>query len=145
MEPNQEIAMGEVMAMCRLAWEQRSKVDEMARLQSIESGILETLKAKVLAYMEQYELEKMHVPGFGTLSQINRFTVTVPKGDQKLEFFEYLKENGTFEDMATVNSMTLNSWFKEKMDEALAEGNIEFKIPGLSEPKVNKTLGFRKG
>lgn len=142
---SQEIVMGDFQALCKKAWEQRSRVDEMARLQSIESGILEELKAKVLAYMEQYELEKIHVPGCGTLSQINRFTVTVPKGDNKLEFFEYLKVNGTFEDMATVNSMTLNSWFKEKMDEALAEGNIDFKIPGLSDPKMNKTLGFRKG
>jgi len=140
-----EIDMGTFNDLCRQAWEQRTKVDEMARLQAIESKILEEMKAKVLAYLEHYELEKQHVPGFGTLSVQNRFTVTVPKGDNKLTFFDYLKENGIFEDMATVHSQTLNSWFKEKQEQALAEGNLEFSVPGISEAKIMKTLGFRKG
>ena len=143
--PAQKIDMGEFQALCQKAWEQRQKVDEMVRLQGEESKKLEELKAKVLAYLEHYELEKQHIPGFGTLSVQNRFSVKVPQGDNKLTFFEYLKENGMFEAMATIHSNTLNSWFKEKQEEALAKGILDFKVPGIDEAKLVKTLGFRKG
>jgi hypothetical protein len=142
---NQQIDMGEFQSLCAEAWKQRAKVDELTRVASEESKKLEELKAKVLAYFEQYELEKQHVPGFGTISVINRFSVKVPQGDNKLAFFEYLKETGIFEAMATVHSQTLNSWFKEKQEAALNEGNLEFSVPGIDEAKLVKTIGFRKG
>lgn len=141
----ESIDMGQFNELCRQTWEQRAKVDELARIASEESKKLEELKAKVLAHCTHYELEKHHVPGFGTLSVQNRWSVKVPQGDSKIAFFDYLKENGIFEAMATVHSQTLNSWFKEKMEEALGAGDIEFAVPGLENPKIVKTIGFRKG
>ena len=139
------VSLQEFTKLCEDTWKMREEVDELSRVQKVAANKLEDMKAKVLAYMEHYELEKQHIPGCGTLNTINRFSVKVPQGDDKLAFFEYLKGIGSFEDMATVNSNTLNSWYKEKLEAALAEGEIELKIPGIAEAKINKTLGFRKG
>lgn len=131
--------------LCKDIWEQRMKVDEMASALKIETSKLEGMKAKVLAYMEDSEIEKQHVPGYGTLSMQNMFSVKVPAGDNKAEFFEYLKERGIFEDMATIHSATLNSWYKQEIDAAIEEGNADFRIPGIEEPKIVKRLGMRRG
>jgi hypothetical protein len=132
-------------SLCKAIWAQRIKVDEMASALKIETCLLEMLKAKVLAYMEASEIEKQHVPGFGTLSVQSMFSVRVPTGDRKAEFFEYLKECGTFEDLATVHSATLNSWYQQELEQAIAEGRDDFRAPGIEEPKIVKRLNMRRG
>ncbi len=129
--------------VCRIAWAQRRKVDALTREVNAESKKLEEMKAKVLAYMEQSGLEKQHIPGYGTLYTISRFTVKVPQGDAKLSFFEYLKGRGIFETLATIHSQTLNSWYSDELDEAVKQGNVDFKIPGIDEAKNSKSLGFK--
>lgn len=138
-------ALSDFAALCRDIWEQRIKVDEMASALKIETSQLEKMKAKVLAYMEESGLEKQHVPGFGSLSMQNMFSVKVPAGDRKAEFFEFLKEKGIFEDLATVHSATLNSWYSQEMAAAIEDGNYDFKVPGIEEPKIVKRLGMRRG
>lgn len=132
-------------AACTECWAQRVKVDEMTREVNEESKRLEELKSRVLGFMEEAGIEKQHIPGFGTLSAQTRFSVKVPQGDGKREFFEYLRSLGIFEDLATVNSQTLNGWYKERLDEAIEKGDLGFRVPGIEEPKSVKTLGFRRG
>lgn len=139
------VSMQEFTNLCNETWEMYRKVAEESERIKVLSEKLNEMKSKVLAYMEHYELEKQHIPGYGTLSITNRFSVRVPKGDDKLKFFEFLKEKGVFEDMVTVNSQTLNSWYKEQLEEQLNAGNPDWMAPGIGEAKLSKTLAFRKG
>lgn len=139
------VTLEEFNKLIAAIWAQRTKVDEMTRAVNHESKVLEDLKYKALAFMEAAEMEKVHTPGHGTLFMQNRFSVKIPQGDDKVTFFNYLKETNQFETLATVHSQTLNAWYKEAMEEAASQGKYDFKPPGLPEPFLTKTLGFRKG
>lgn len=80
----------------------------------------------------------------GKIILTTRFSVTVPKGDEKERFFTYLKDRGIFEDMATVNSQTLNAWYRSEMDQAKENGDFDFQIPGIKEPMAYEQLQLRK-
>ena len=84
---------------------------------------------------------------YGTLSVAQRLSVSLPKDDKEREdFFNYLKDTGMFDTMITVNSNTLNSWYKAKKEELEEQGCFDFmKIPGLPEPRTMEIIQFRKG
>lgn len=106
---------------------------------------------------ELFELNKVILAEFDRLDKtsyvgrrcqvvrVQRPTVTVPKDpDQRDAFFRFLKERKIFENLVTVNHQTLNSFYKAEIEQAIEEGNHEFKIPGLEEPKLHEYLTFRK-
>lgn len=145
MQKDSMIDLKSFQELCQKAWEQKKKLEEMSAQVTAEGKILEGLKSKVLAHMQANDLQKQHVSGFGTLSIKTRCSVKVPQGDDKLVFFDALKKDGIFETMATIHSATLNSWYEERMQEALDRGEIEFKYPGIQTPKDVMTIEFRKG
>jgi len=74
----------------------------------------------------------------------HRTSVRVPKErEEKLAFFSYLQEKGVFEDMVSVNSNTLNAYYKEQLEQALEQGDVDFRIPGIGEASIKKTLQVR--
>ncbi len=141
----ESIELGDFQELGIQVWKARQAYDEAQRIASEASKTLEDLKAKVLAYMEQYNIKKQHIPGYGTLSTQNRYSVKVPQGEGKAEFFEFLKERGIFETLATVHSATLNAWYQEEKERAVLEGRVGWTPPGIEEPKLVQTLSFRKG
>jgi hypothetical protein len=96
-----------------------------------------------MGIMTECGKEKYVVQGFGTLYFSNRMSVTMPKNPEDREaFFNYLKEKGAFDGLITVNSMTLNSFYKQ---EAEIANSPDFKIPGIGTPTLIKTLNMRRG
>lgn len=82
---------------------------------------------------------------FGKIVIQKRFSVRQPKDPEEREkFFNYLREKGLFEDMVSVNSMTLNAYYKQELETARQEGNFDFAIPGLSEPTVVEYVTLRR-
>ena len=82
---------------------------------------------------------------FGSFSKQARTSYKVPKTDEERRaFFEYLKEKGTYENMRTVNSMTLNAWAKQEFEAAALDGDMDFRIPGLDEPTISEYISMRK-
>lgn len=107
---------------------------------------LEAKKRELLTIMEKAGLDNQRIAGLGIVYTQSKFTVSMPKDpEKKKDFFNYLREKGIFEDTVTVHSNTLNSYYKTEMDNAIEAGNTDFKIPGLDEPKLVKTLNMRKG
>jgi hypothetical protein len=48
--------------------------------------------------------------------------------------------------MLTVNHQTLNSFYKSKVEEVLANGGSPTDVlPGVGEPQVHTTVAMRKG
>jgi hypothetical protein len=69
----------------------------------------------------------------------------MPATDEaKQAFFNYLRERGLFEKYATVHSQSLNAFYFAEKDAALAEGNLEFEIPGITKETEFEALGFTK-
>ena len=68
--------------------------------------------------------------------------------EDKENFFSYLKEKGLFESLITVNSNTLNSFYMREWETVKEHGDPEeamnFKIPGIQEPKLHEVISFRK-
>ncbi len=140
------VSLSEFQGLCQKVWEEKGRLERIEAEAKAQSQVVESLKASVIAAMEENEMEKFSVPGHGTLFKQNRFTVTVPKdGAEREAFFEYLKAKEIFDSMITVNSQTLNSWYKQEIDAELAAGNPDFAVPGIAEPKHIVTLGMRKG
>jgi hypothetical protein len=145
------VSVKELTTLCEAAREQAQRVEELQAALKPETDRLAELQAKILVHLEQNEMEKFAVKGFGTYFLKSNFSVKVPKlDDDRIAFFGYLKEKGIFEQMITVNSMTLNAWYKQEMDaliERAGKGedvDPDFKIPGIEEPKPWNTLNFRK-
>lgn len=105
---------------------------------------VEELELQILADLENmgktsYQSES------GTVSAVLRSTVKTPKDlESKRLLFGYLMEKGIFEELVSVNSATLNSFFKTENEAAIERGDLMFKIPGLDNPTNSFTLSFRK-
>jgi hypothetical protein len=131
--------------LCVELFKQKVVCDEKKELLKHETDKYDDLEAKVMAHMEANDKDKQHVKGFGLLYTVDRFTVTVPKDlEAKKALMKHFTEKGIFFEMVTVNSATCNSYYKSEMEAAVARGDVDFKVPGLGEPKHVRTLSMRK-
>ena len=66
--------------------------------------------------------------------------------EEKIKFFKWLSEKGqeVYWEFTTINHQKLNSLFSTEREIAIAEGNYEFKVPGIGEPSAQFHLSFRK-
>jgi hypothetical protein len=144
-EHKKEVSLTEFQELGEKLFQARKEFDEAQAIADEKSKKVEELKYKVLSIMEEAGLENQSIAGYGKIFVQNRFTVSFPKDPEKKgKFFEYLQNKGIFEDMVSVNSQTLNSWYKAEMEAAVEAGNADFRISGLDEPKLVKTLAMRK-
>jgi hypothetical protein len=140
-----DVKVTELDQLCIELFKQKAVVEEHEDALKDQNQKYAELKAEVISYMEHLEKDKYPVKGHGTLSLSDRFSVRVPKTlEEKKALFEYLKEKGIFFEMASVNSQTLNSFYKAEMEEAAKQGNTDFSIPGVGEPNHQRTLSIRK-
>jgi len=96
---------------------------------------------RIQAHLDQLGKTK-HSGRMGTVSMKIESYPSVPKDPQKRQqFFNWLKEKGMFDDMITVNSNTLRSFYKA--EKAAANEDPDFEIPGL-EPFERVSLSFRR-
>ncbi len=106
---------------------------------------LDDCKLKMIAHLKAAGLTNFKSP-LGTVAVSSRFSVRLPaSNDHWNEFYDYLKEIGQYEDLRTVNSQRLNSWYKEQMEQAKQRGDIDWHAPGLEAPSAMETLSVRKG
>lgn len=102
---------------------------------SYENSIIETLKR---------HKKTNWATNKGLFSYSIRLGVQTPKDPaSKKLFFDYLKEKGLFEHMITVNSQTLNAFYKEEFKAAQNRGEKTFVIPGIQETSGQDVLSFR--
>jgi hypothetical protein len=75
---------------------------------------------------------------------MKRFSVKTPKSiEDKRLLFQYIRETygqDVLDEYRTVNYQTLNAFYKQEC-EHLGDGA---KVPGLEEPTLDISLGFRK-
>jgi hypothetical protein len=133
------------------------KMDAL-KLQEAEASIAKKLISDELELQEKTILdilvrENMTAykgpAGTGTVIVSSRTSVKTPKTPEEKElFFSWLKQEGLFDNMISVNSMTLNKLYKELFQKAQEAEDIDFidrGIPGIGKPVVTPAISYRKG
>ncbi len=119
----------------------KAAIEEELGLVNDELSITEK---KLMLLMEEMNLGKYSIPGTGTIYQTERFYARTPKTPEaKSAFYDYLKSTGEYEALISVNSNTLNAWYKLKMDAAKGAGEF-LEVPGITEIGTVKSLTLRK-
>lgn len=122
--------------------EARKKYDETRKIHSEANIVMEEKKAFLLELMKKTNQDSFKVKGLGNFIKTNRYTIKVPKslGD-KVEMLKYLRNRGedTYLSLVSVNSMTLNSWYKTEK-----ENDPNFNLPGVGEPTHMENITWRK-
>jgi len=146
-EKKVSITVEELDNLCLKIKDKRAEIDAKKDELSELNGHLEELSITAVAALKELD-RKNFQSKHGTITRKEQWYVNMPKDlNAKRELFEYLKERGVFEDFATVNHNTLNSFFTEEWEAAEAKGPdaiVEFSIPGLEAPKCRESLGFTK-
>lgn len=106
---------------------------------------LTELKAEAVAYLKELGQEGFKSPA-GSISIRHLWRVGLPKTEEdRAKFFQYLKDQGVYEQYITVNSQSLNSYYMAEWEIARKEGRgMEFSIPGVGQPTLFEDLGIRK-
>jgi len=138
--PRPEITVPEFEKLCSKMYAQHRKVKDISEELELETAELSAMKTQVMAYMEDFDKEK-YSSNEGTISVQNKFSVTVPKDEEKKQqFFAWLKTKGIFDGTITVHSATLNSLYNSMLQES---GDPDFEIPGIGKGTHYKILSIR--
>lgn len=140
----QNVTVKDLEDLCAQIREQREKEQKARDALKLESQALETLERRFIETLES--LGKTSYDTTDARFGISyRSSVRVPQGDDRTRFFDFLKSTGEFDSLITVNSQTLNGWYKQKLESAKESGELlDFKVPGLDEPTLSPVLSVRK-
>lgn len=108
---------------------------------------LEELEAKILQTLADHEMTS-YKSTHGTIVRSLRYSVRTPKTlEEKTAFFDWLhksKGRDVYWTYVSINSASLNAFYKAEMKAAKESGDFDFKIPGLAEPEATPVLSRRK-
>jgi len=105
---------------------------------------LHQLDQRILATLKHHNKNNYRAR-LGMVSKAEKFSVKFPKNpDAKLELIGYMGQEQYIE-MSNINYQTFNSWYKQKLDSATEEGDLDFKVAGVEEPTYVEYLQRRKG
>lgn len=124
----------------------RAEIDLLEEQKKPLNEEKDKLQSSITAMLKEMG-EKSFSCEYGTVSKVTEYTVTMPQGEAKEKFFNFLRERGVFESLATVNYQTLNAYYKEQWELAKQGDPMEamnFSLPGIGEPKSFETIRFRK-
>lgn len=127
-----------------LAADYKIKVEDLSRELSTAQADLTTVQTEITRTLEALGIDSVKMNGFNFYVQENESVKTPKTLEEKQAFFEYLRGLGLFDEMVSVNSMTLNSFYKTMSEEALSKGILEFRMPGIAAPTSYKQLKMRK-
>ena len=145
-------------------WEQETNETSIKGLKALHEKLILIRESKEALETELAELEvdkkvieaniltimkEENLPSFksehGTLSIKNNKSVAQPETlEDKLAFFDYLKEQGIFHEMVSVNSRTLSSWAGKEIEAKEQKGVFGWVPPGLKAVNEYQSLSVRK-
>lgn len=123
---------------------QRELCDQAAAAKKELDKELERLENKMIEVLNALD-KSSYDAEVGKFIISHRTSVRVPSNpEDKALFVEYLKQKGIADQMLTVHSATLRSFYQSEFDAAKERGDLDFTIPGLGEPTITETLSFIK-
>jgi hypothetical protein len=139
-----QLTMKKFQELCEHLIKLRDKKDEIEEVLKNGNIEIKACENKILEYMKEFGLPSFK-GAFGTISIKNNKSVSQPQTPEDKEaFFDYLREQGIFEDMVSVNSRTLSSWANKEIEAKEKEGVFGWTPPGLRAPTEFQSLSVRK-
>jgi hypothetical protein len=139
----------EFVELCKKVFEQKKVVDDLKDQVKEENKKLTGLQLDALKMFDALELEKQAIPGFGTIYVKTDRSVKTPKTiAEKRALNAWIAANkgeDVLESMQSIASATLNSFWKKEFEQAVEDGNMNFKMDGIEPPTEYKKIGMRKG
>lgn len=147
MENTQEPSIGmvtvdEVMKLVSRYNDERLKSDSMRAELKAQDAVVDEIEGRLIATLEALNL-KSFKSDVATVDVAYRTSVKTPQGEAREAFFNYLKEIGAFDSLITVNSQTLNGWYRLEEERAAKEKRL-LRIPGLDMPTKTPMLKLRR-
>lgn len=134
-------AINELIEKIKANRDQKEKLDEQLSELAREK---ETLEVKLIEYLKDSGMTSFKGPhGQAIITKRKRVSQPATPED-KAAFFDYLKEQGLFEAMVSVNSNTLSSWAVTEIESKKKEGIFGWVPPGLKEPSEYESISLRK-
>lgn len=132
-------SLNEVSLLVEAFLEKKKKIDEIeeTQIKPLNKEITE-IQSKLIKLLEENNLEKFSGAS-GSVRIYSDKKVSMPDGDDKVAFIEFMKEIGEWDTYATIHHGKLNSWYSEKLS-----ANPIFTAPGLGLPKEHKYLKRQK-
>jgi len=137
-----EVTLTDFEWQCEKAFALRESIDQIKDELKKAQGKLEEVQDKIKLTLEQHGKENYRSRA-GLVSISHKFSVKVPnEPSDRNVFFMYLRSKGIFEDLITVNSNKLNSFYKAEWE---ANGMpTDFKMPGIEPHKIYDKINMRK-
>lgn len=144
-KPVDSITMNDLEKQCAEIAAQRAVVDAAEEVKKREADKLKLLEGKMIETLTSLERDSFQSK-VGTFYKTHKMSFRLPKSPEEKEaYFKYLQDQGVYDSMISVNSMTHNSYCKQQFEVAQAEGrSLDFAIPGVGEPTILENLSFRK-
>jgi len=109
--------------------------------------IMKNTEAWLHACMNEHK-KTSYKSSIGTLIVSKTFTVKLPDSlEKKRSAYGWIAEQEgkeKLEAMLSINSKTFNKYYREKQEAAFDEGEVDFSIPGVDEPKFIEKFSVRK-
>lgn len=137
-------APADLQAITKEAAELKDRISELEITLKNRQDKYRKLCDVILKTLEMMELDQVRAHGYLFFKEVKSSVRTPKDMESKQALFAYLRERGIFDEIVSVNSMTLNSLYKSLADEALKNGILDFKMPGVPEPKPYTNLKLRK-
>lgn len=142
--PASETTISGLKLLCEDLIKARDKKDAIAVELKVAQEAIDELEFKILTVMKENTLPNFKGE-FGTVSIKNNKTVAQPEDmSAKIQLFDYLKSQGIFEEMVSVNSRTLSSWANKEIEAREKQGVFGWVPPGLKAPNEYQSLSVRK-
>lgn len=135
----------ELDSLIKTYTEKRADYEAAKKISTDKYNEAEAAKIAVIQALTKADKKSYQVDGLARVSLSSKLVVRVPKDlEAKQKFFEYLRGRGVFEEMVTVHSATLNSFYNAEVEAANEKGVFPFSVPGIEEPTEQVTLSLRK-
>jgi transcriptional regulator of heat shock response len=117
------------------AEEKKRLSEKNQELEELEIGIKRIMEA---AGIERFDADTV------TVFRKEKTSVRMPKTPEQREaLFNYLREQGIFEQLVSINSQTLQSWYKHEVEARETAGQVG-NIPGIEDVTTYTDLWIRK-
>lgn len=139
-----ELTVRQLEELCAKIAAQRDTVAVIAAEKKVEEERLEELEATMVATLRELDMTSFKSKS-GQFIISHRMSVKLPATpEDRQKFFDYLKGRELFDNMISVNSQTLNRFYKDEFAEAKERGDFDFEIPGIGPATVVETLSVKK-
>lgn len=146
-QPTQDISVSQLDNAVKALREAKDKYSEAKAISDSMYAVVKETETALISILKAAGKEKYIAEGVGTVSLSERLSVPTPKTpEQKEAFFNWLREEmgqDGYLTYATVNSNSLNSLYRQKVEEYGERGEV-LEIGGIEAPTSYTSLSLRK-